>query len=180
MTLWLTQAQVNAILAHALRDAPREACGLIAGAGIRAEMVVAASNVADDPERRFVMGPVELARWLPEFEACGLELLGFYHSHPAGPPIPSPADIQSCCYPDAVHVIVGMSNTYPELGAWKIRNFRVDPVKLHVGDEAPLDLEEAPVSRAQGAAILLSATIALLLLLALALYLLPPAPVTGP
>ena len=39
----------------------------------------------------------------------GLDLLGFYHSHPHSVPVPSPTDLAESTYPDALQIIVGLS-----------------------------------------------------------------------
>lgn len=80
------------IAAHARREHPREACGLLLGSGDRIELAVAAENVADDPERAFEIEPALLLRIHREARAGGLSLLGWYHSHPNSMSAPSAED----------------------------------------------------------------------------------------
>jgi proteasome lid subunit RPN8/RPN11 len=174
--LWLTEAQARTIAQHALDDAPCEACGLVGGVGIQARRVVPLPNTAADPTRSYYADPAALARTLIEFDRDGLTLLGIYHSHPAGDPRPSNADIQLAHYPDSTYLIVGLRGHEPELGAWNIRNGRVHPVTLHIGLTPPDTPEPALLSDAQRAAILMSALLAFVVMIILSLVLLPPAP----
>jgi proteasome lid subunit RPN8/RPN11 len=59
-----------------------------------------------------------------------LEILGVYHSHPAGPPVPSETDVAQALYPDWVHVIVGLGAPRPRIAAYRIRGRRVTRVRL--------------------------------------------------
>jgi len=102
------------------RDAfPRECCGVLAGTGNSVERVFPVANVAPAPETRYEMAPVELWDARRRATAEGLEVVGFYHSHPISEPRPSTYDIQRAYYPEAVYVIVGVE---PEP---RIRAFRI-------------------------------------------------------
>jgi proteasome lid subunit RPN8/RPN11 len=83
---------VQQIAAHAVREHPHEACGLLLGNGDRIDRAVAARNVAADPARAFEIDPALLLRCHREARAGGLALLGWYHSHPDGRDTPSAAD----------------------------------------------------------------------------------------
>ncbi len=79
--------------AAARRAAPEEACGLLLGRGPRVDSFVETANVAADPRRHFEIDPVDLlAACRAEREEGGLDLIGYFHSHPAGPPRPSATD----------------------------------------------------------------------------------------
>ena len=80
------------IRAHARRDHPREACGLLLGRAGRIEAAVEAPNVAADPACTFEIDPAVLLRVHREARSGGRELLGWYHSHPNGRGEPSAAD----------------------------------------------------------------------------------------
>ena len=176
MTLWLSAEQAQAIIAHARKDAPREACGLIAGRnGERAREIIPLANSADDPVHQYHMDDVALVKAFVSVEARGLEVVGFYHSHPEGEPIPSRTDIQQATYPDTPYLIVGLRGG-AKLAAWRMRAGQVDEVPLHIGNEHPPEQTNAASSGAQKTAILISAVIAFILLIVVSLSLLPPAP----
>lgn len=175
--IWLTETHAQTIRDHALRDAPHEACGLIGGQGLQAQMVVPVANIATTPHDTFYMDPVAMVKALRVFDQQGLTLIGIYHSHPQSAPIPSPVDIQQAHYPDLTHIIAGVQPGCVELAAWRIQGQQVDRVELHIGAEPPPEqLNDAPLSMAQKSAILLSAALACLLLIVISVTLLPPAP----
>lgn len=174
-TLWLSEEQAKQIVAHTHDATPQEACGLIFGSGIRAQAIVPIENLADDPQRHYIMNPAEMAQHLPYYERQGLTLIGLYHSHPAGEPIPSQTDIREATFPRTAYLIVGLRHTQPELAAWTINSGRVQRIDLHIGHTEPPTIDK-PLSRAQQTVIVLSAVIAFFVMIALSLYLLPPAP----
>jgi proteasome lid subunit RPN8/RPN11 len=178
MWLWLTHAQASAILDHARAEAPREACGLVAGvseAGMyKAVEIIPVANTAPDPQRLYQMDERELARQITRLNARGLSLVGLYHSHPAGDPIPSPVDVAQATYPDTAYLIAGLK--HGELAAWEIRYGQVRPVDLHIGSQPPPQTGER-LSRAQQTAIIAAALLAFTLLIVISLSLLPPAPI---
>lgn len=171
--LWLTDAQAGVLLDHARRSAPREACGIIAGRGQQVVEIHPITNAAADPQQTYVMDERELARTLLSLEARGLSLLAFYHSHPAGEPIPSPVDVRYATYPDTPYLIIGL-RPQPQIAAWLLHYGQATPVTLHIGLTPPEP--ERGMSTAQRAAILISALIAFTLMIVLSLSLLPPAP----
>jgi len=175
--LWLTSEQVDTIIAHARDVAPHEACGILAGRDNQVNRVIPAPNVADDPHHRFYIDPSALSRALSEINTARLDLIGFYHSHPNGEPIPSTTDINEAHYPDSLQVIIGLKHQTPKIAVWRIERSRVMRVELHIGDFAPTHATSHPaLSTAQRNAILLSAIIAVVVMLIVSISLLPPAP----
>lgn len=173
--LWLTPEQARQIARHALDETPREACGLIGGVGSRAVQVIATPNVADQPETRYEVDPAALVQALAVFQASGLDLIGFYHSHPKDPPAPSASDIALAYYPNNAYVIVSLRSGEPELAAWQIAQGSAERVPLHLDGVPPPD-DNAPMTSSQKVAIIVSALLAVAAFLAIALSLLPPAP----
>jgi len=116
---------VTAALAdHALRELPREACGLLVGRRSDDRVVlvraVEANNVAaEGREDRFTVDPRLLLRLEEELEHTDDELVGVYHSHPSLDPIPSPSDRRNASlWPRFVHGIVGAWPTGHAEVAW--------------------------------------------------------------
>ena len=130
--LRLTSAQLAEMEAHVQVCLPAEACGLLAGANGTIYKVIPIKNQADSLVR-FRMEPAEQLRAFNYIVAQGWQLLGIFHSHPAGPPRPSATDIAEAAY-DVVHIIWS-----PSGGAWKasafwIRSGLLSEVKLYVAD----------------------------------------------
>ncbi len=80
------------LLAEAARAAPLECCGLLLGRGDRVLEARAAANVAADPARHFEIDPAALFAAHRAARSGSLELVGYYHSHPRGHPVPSATD----------------------------------------------------------------------------------------
>ncbi|MCL4248811.1 MAG: M67 family metallopeptidase [Anaerolineae bacterium] len=172
--IWLRPALAAQILDHARADAPREACGLLIGRGRAVELVVPARNAADDATRFFRLDERDLVRGVFDAERRGLELIGFYHSHPDGVAMPSPTDIAQSYYPDAIHVIAGLRSAAP-LAAWRLRYGEAERITLHVADQPPV-APDAVGGRSVRLAVVIAALLALALTIAASLALLPPAP----
>jgi proteasome lid subunit RPN8/RPN11 len=83
---------LEAILAHAVQTAPEEACGLLLGEDGRVLEARPAVNVAADKNRHFEIDPQALIDAHRAERGGGPQLIGYYHSHPSGPPEPSATD----------------------------------------------------------------------------------------
>jgi len=114
--LILENEHIHEIVDHVTAHAPLESCGLLAGKNNRVEKVLPVRNQAQSPVR-FVMDPYEQLAAFEWIESNGLDLLGIFHSHPAGPETVSPTDVAEAAY-DVVHVICSQKN-----GQWKLRGF---------------------------------------------------------
>jgi len=108
---------------HVGRCAPLEACGLLGGNNGRVEMRLGIPNSERSPVR-FRMEPHAQWRAFQRMEAAGLELMGFYHSHPNGPDQPSPTDILEMLYPVAQIIWFRVD------GRWQARGFRIEGGKV--------------------------------------------------
>lgn len=84
-------AVVDAILAHAAEDAPREACGLLLGRGRAVQRAVRTRNVAG-ADGRYAVSPEDHFAAIRAARLHALDVLGAYHSHPHSPAEPSPVD----------------------------------------------------------------------------------------
>jgi proteasome lid subunit RPN8/RPN11 len=97
------------MVAHAREAAPRECCGLLVGEGRRVDLAVPLSNVDPRPRTGFQVDPAEhiAVRRILRRVVPGREIVGVYHSHPAGAARPSPRDIAESHYPEWLYAIVG-------------------------------------------------------------------------
>ena len=66
-----------------------------------------AKNIAENPSR-FLLDPKDHIEARRAARGRGLEVIGFYHSHPHSPAWPSPTDVAEATYPEAVHLIVSL------------------------------------------------------------------------
>ena len=86
----------NDILTHSKESYPHECCGVLLGrsGNLKGVMRVRrASNTNEErAEDRYNIDPAELNRIDKEAREAGLDVLGFYHSHPDHPVNPSGFD----------------------------------------------------------------------------------------
>ena len=108
----LGRAAHDDIISHARETAPAECCGLVIGhKGPRGDAVTEAArtrNLSADPNR-FEVHPEDHIRTRRTARSRGLEVLGFYHSHPRSPATPSATDLAEAAYPGDLYVIVSLS-----------------------------------------------------------------------
>ncbi len=89
-TLHLPRAVYRELRAHGEETYPNECCGALLGRatpdGWRVEASVRAGNTrTDSAHNRYRIAPIELVRIEREARGRGLEIAGFYHSHPDHP-----------------------------------------------------------------------------------------------
>ncbi|MBK7725688.1 MAG: M67 family metallopeptidase [Dehalococcoidia bacterium] len=119
----LKREHIDAMVAHALEDAPIECCGLLAAK----DGVVAAVRRAKNKEAspyRFSIDPLETRKHEQAIDDAGMELAGFYHSHTGSHAVPSPTDIRMMgpfFGPPFVHFVIGVADREkPEVRVWHI------------------------------------------------------------
>lgn len=134
--LELPRSVRDELVAHARSGAPEEVCGVLAGdLDGRTSTVSAAhraTNVAVPPESRYEIDPEEGYATFREIEDSGLDVVGFYHSHPTGPPGPSETDAAQATWPERSYVIVVLGGAEPLVGSWRWtgEEFRKETVRI--------------------------------------------------
>jgi proteasome lid subunit RPN8/RPN11 len=124
-------AVIDAIIAHARADAPRECCGLLLGVEAIVEAAHPAANVRPG-EVTFQIDPADHFAAIRRARAERRAVVGAYHSHPASPAVPSATDVQEANDPTLLHVIVSLAETPPRVAAYRIEDGTVTPVTLVV------------------------------------------------
>ena len=97
---------------------------------------VRARNLSDQPSR-FLIDPEEHIRARRDARAAGLDVVGFYHSHPHSAPLPSAADLAEAAYPNHLYLIVGLSGEAADL---RLYRFTGETFELQIAD-AGTDLD---------------------------------------
>jgi [CysO sulfur-carrier protein]-S-L-cysteine hydrolase len=116
-----------AIVDHAMRDAPRECCGIIAGRDGVPVRLYETRNVAGG-NRLYEIDPAQLIDLeFRELPAQGAEIVAIYHSHPESPAYPSATDVELAFWPDAVFLICSLANRERA----EIRGFRIREGGIH-------------------------------------------------
>lgn len=116
------------IQSHARETYPEECCGILlgtpgaGGGGATLKLAVRAENTADVATRakRYLIDPRAILDADKIARAVNLEIVGFYHSHPDHPAVPSYTDL-SLAWPDYIYIIAeAHANTPGELRAWRL------------------------------------------------------------
>ena len=134
IVLSIRRALVDAMVSHARRDHPDEACGVIAGpAGTeRPERFVEMMNAERSPTFYRFDSLEQLKVWR-EMDAADEEPVVIYHSHTATEAYPSRTDISYASEPGAHYVLVSTRDAdSPELRSYRIVDGEVteEPVEV--------------------------------------------------
>ena len=153
--LKVSKQNLESIRVHGARDYPSECCGMMLGTanGDRKEVreVVALANLRHDPKRaqdllplenpgresernRFLIDPLEQLKVEKDARARGLDVLGYYHSHPDHPARPSTYD-RDHAWPWYSYVIVSVERGEAKsLTSWVLAEdrseFQEEPVEI--------------------------------------------------
>jgi proteasome lid subunit RPN8/RPN11 len=101
--------------AHAEEAYPHESCGVLLGTpapkGWLVHAAVRAANIrTDSPHNRYEIAPAELVGIIRTASEQGLEIAGFYHSHPDHPAEPSATDLTEAHWLDCSYVITEVAH----------------------------------------------------------------------
>jgi proteasome lid subunit RPN8/RPN11 len=131
------------IAAHGERDYPYECCGLLLGSFADGAVKAIAeiypiSNAREEQAKRnrFLIRPEELMRGERYAETKGLDVVGFYHSHPDEPAVPSQYDLEHA-WPLYSYIVVSVSaDAAQDLRSWEMEADR----SRFVEEEISVDL----------------------------------------
>lgn len=120
----LTKSDFEKILAHAVKELPDEACGLIAGTveggDKKIKKVYLLTNI-DHSNEHFSLAPKEQLEAIKDMRKNGFVPLGNWHSHPESPSRPSEEDKRLAFDSKASYMILSlMDRENPVLNSFKI------------------------------------------------------------
>ncbi len=128
-----SQELIDEMVAHAREEAPNECCGMVGGRDGVASAVYRAANAEASP-LRYSIAPTEQFRLMREIEDAGEDLAAIYHSHTKSAAYPSQTDVNLAGWPDAVYVIVSLSDPgAPDVRGFWIRDGEISDAELLVG-----------------------------------------------
>ena len=142
-TVTLPSAIRDAIVVHARREAPNEACGIVvgdrpAGNGGQALRWAPLRNPLASPFR-YAIDPGDLLRLTIETDDADEVFWAIVHSHVASPARPSPTDLRESHYPDSLYLLVSLDPSEADpatdgasLRAWRIVDGGVHEVALTI------------------------------------------------
>lgn len=159
MALIISEGHLDEIREHGAREYPSECCGALIGAEVngikrvgriaplrnirrdraRAEELLPLSDVERESERnRFLIDPEESRKLAVESKREGVEVIGYYHSHPDHPARPSEYD-RAHAFPWYSYVIIGIEKGKAgDFASWELREDRsqFDEEAIQVSAEA--------------------------------------------
>ena len=126
MNISLDQQEYQKIVSHAEQGYPHEVVGILAG--VREQNIVSEVkiliNERGNSNNRYKVGPLTLMRSEQELEHKGLEIVGYYHSHPDHPSTYSEYDREHAL-PNMSYLIIsiikGSENT---VQSWRLTEDR--------------------------------------------------------
>jgi proteasome lid subunit RPN8/RPN11 len=142
--LKIRRADADALLAHARSGYPHEACGVLVGSSpegiVRVKRVVPVSNrETERPAVRYQIAPEDLIAVQRAARTDGLDIVGYFHSHPDHPARPSETDRRIAAEglsDGVVHVVVGVAGGRDTVAtAWVFRD------RSQAFEEEPFDVE---------------------------------------
>jgi S-sulfo-L-cysteine synthase (O-acetyl-L-serine-dependent) len=117
---------LRAIRQHGAAAYPDECCGALIGddSGLVAEALALSNTTTDERKRRFLIGPDAYRAAEKRASETGQTLIGFYHSHPNHPAVPSAFDLAHA-WPNLRYLILSVRGGRPEEArTWKLREDR--------------------------------------------------------
>ena len=112
--LHIDYADYEAMRAHGEETFPHECCGVMLGksleAGNHVQQIVRAGNTrTDSAHNRYNIAPIELVKIQRQARQAGLDIVGFYHSHPDHPAQWSPTDFAEAHWFGCSYVITAVA-----------------------------------------------------------------------
>ena len=149
--LTLGQAEYEALRRHGEEAYPNESCGVLLGrAEAGGRLVVGVERCSntrgDSPRDRYAIDPREILRIEREARARGLDIVGFYHSHPDHPARPSATDLAEAHWTGCSYVITRIARGRAEATASFVLAGEEEAKRL---DEEEVRVRAAEPARAQ-------------------------------
>ena len=112
----------EAMVAHCVRKAPMECCGILAGVAPRVSLFLPLRNAAPIETRatRYYADPHDLIEVDKTLRERKLNILAIYHSHPECEAIPSRIDLRENYYGPVPRIIVSLLDETPVVRVWRL------------------------------------------------------------
>jgi proteasome lid subunit RPN8/RPN11 len=109
----------DAMVAHSVREAPLECCGILGGVYPRVSSFHPLRNAAAS-ETRYDADPRDLIGAVVAIREQQAEILAIYHSHPRSEPVPSEIDLKENHCGTVPRIIVSLQAPQPEVRVWQL------------------------------------------------------------
>jgi proteasome lid subunit RPN8/RPN11 len=142
MTLVLDEALSQRIRAHGEVGYPEEVCGLLLGhertGGERlvVELFPLENERVDSRANRYSVSGISMLRAERRAREAGLDVVGYYHSHPDAPARPSGYDLEHATWPNISYPIVAVHHGRAvDLRSWVLEEDRSEFVAEEISSE---------------------------------------------
>ena len=140
----ITKKIYEAMIDHAKKGYPNEACGILAGpppkADGSADALVAEKMThffpmknLDESSISYFMDPKEQLSVFKKMRELGVEMTGIFHSHVASEATPSQKDVRLAFYQEVSYLIVSLSDmNKPVLRSFRIKDEKVVEEEIEI------------------------------------------------
>ena len=147
--LKINRTELDALRAHGEETYPHECCGVLLGKmeadGQRqvVEMVRCGNTRDDRPQDRYHIDPRELVRVQRQGRERGLDIVGFYHSHPDHPARWSQTDLAEAHWIGCSYVITSVEGGHATItNSFALQGVTEEDKRF---DDEPIEVSEAKV-----------------------------------
>jgi proteasome lid subunit RPN8/RPN11 len=143
MGLKISKALWSELREHGERTYPHECCGVLIGQhgedGVKqVNAAVRCGNTrSDSPQNRYQIAPAEIAKIQRNAMLDGMDIVGFYHSHPDHPARWSPTDLAEAHWTGCSYVITSvdkgnavLTNSFCLTGSEENKNFEDETIEI--------------------------------------------------
>ena len=129
MSLLVGLSERERLFVHLVRAYPDEGCGVLLGrdeAGLRlvVDVVPVGNEQTDSQRNRYVISPAQFLAAERRARDLGLDVVGFFHSHPDHPAEPSAFDLEHA-WPYYSYLIVSVeSGRVADTRSWRLADDR--------------------------------------------------------
>ncbi len=118
-TLEIPRPILDAMVAHCVREAPLECCGILCGTPPVVSLFYSLRNDMKS-ETRYNADPHDLIAAHIDFRRQGAEIVAIYHSHPRWQAVPSQTDLIENYYGPVPRIIVSLMGDSPDVRVWRL------------------------------------------------------------
>jgi len=137
--LWISKEVVDGISRHGAETYPHECCGALLGRDVDGGREVLGLHLLvnrrdDSPRNRFSVTSADVVDAEKAATMQGLDVVGWYHSHPDHPACPSQYD-KDHAWPWYSYIIVSVANGTPQdITSWRLSDdrseFLEEPIEI--------------------------------------------------
>jgi proteasome lid subunit RPN8/RPN11 len=114
--LKISRADYDLIRGQAEQSYPQEGCGILLGSGATGcrsvSSIFPCNNAHPEPLRRYRIDPLQVIAAQKLARSQGMDIIGFYHSHPDHPAQYSETDLAEAYWLDCSYVITSVDQGY--------------------------------------------------------------------